>query len=201
MVVRGFFILLLINRKKGESNVETMEKQWYVLHTYSGYENRVKSNLESRVQSMNMEDYIFQVVVPEETVNQVKDGESKQIEEKTFPGYVLVEMIMTDQAWYIARNTPGVTGFLGSHGGGSKPTPMLPEEVDRIMKRMGMEVARTDIDVEVGDEVKIIAGAFSDMTGTVTEVDHDKMKLKVSIEMFGRETIADLGFEQVDTLK
>ncbi len=178
-----------------------MEKQWYVLHTYSGYENRVKSNLESRVQSMNMEDYIFQVVVPEETVNQVKDGESKQIEEKTFPGYVLVEMIMTDQAWYIARNTPGVTGFLGSHGGGSKPTPMLPEEVDRIMKRMGMEVARTDIDVEVGDEVKIIAGAFSDMTGTVTEVDHDKMKLKVSIEMFGRETIADLGFEQVDTLK
>lgn len=200
-MVRGFFILLKWAVEKGEINVETMEKQWYVLHTYSGYENRVKSNLESRVQSMNMEDYIFQVVVPEETVNQVKDGESKQIEEKTFPGYVLVEMIMTDQAWYIARNTPGVTGFLGSHGGGSKPTPMLPEEVDRIMKRMGMEVARTDIDVEVGDEVKIIAGAFSDMTGTVTEVDHDKMKLKVSIEMFGRETMADLGFEQVDPLK
>lgn len=181
--------------------METNEKQWYVLHTYSGYENRVKSNLESRVQSMNMEDYIFQVVVPEETVRQVKDGQAKEVEEKTFPGYVLVQMIMTDQAWYIARNTPGVTGFLGSHGGGSKPTPMLPEEVDRIMKRMGVEVARTDIDVEVGDQVKIVAGAFADLVGTVTEVDHDKMKLKVAIEMFGRETTADLGFNQVDTMK
>ncbi|MDO4856208.1 MAG: transcription termination/antitermination protein NusG [Limosilactobacillus gorillae] len=181
--------------------METNEKRWYVLHTYSGYENRVKSNLESRAQSMGMEDYIFQVVVPEETVRQVKDGQAKEVEEKTFPGYVLVEMVMTDQAWYVARNTPGVTGFLGSHGGGSKPTPLLPEEVERIMARMGQDVARTDINVEVGDNVKIIAGAFADLSGKVIEVDREKLKLKVEIEMFGRLTTTELDFNQIDTVE
>lgn len=181
--------------------METNEKRWYVLHTYSGYENRVKSNLESRVQSMNMQDYIFRVVVPEDTVRTVKDGNAKETVEKTFPGYVLVEMIMTDRAWYIARNTPGVTGFLGSHGGGSKPTPLLPEEADRILKRMGDDVPQTDINVNVGDEVKIIAGAFADLNGKVTAVDHEKMKLKVDIEMFGRQTSTELGFDQVDTVE
>ncbi|WP_087907867.1 transcription termination/antitermination protein NusG [Limosilactobacillus fermentum] len=181
--------------------METNEKRWYVLHTYSGYENRVKSNLESRAQSMGMEDYIFQVVVPEETVRQVKDGQAKEVEEKTFPGYVLVEMVMTDQAWYVARNTPGVTGFLGSHGGGSKPTPLLPEEVDRILVRMGQDVARTDINVAVGDNIKIIAGAFADLSGKVIEVDRDKFKLKVEIEMFGRLTTTELDFNQIDTVE
>ena len=181
--------------------METNEKRWYVLHTYSGYENRVKSNLESRAQSMGMEDYIFQVVVPEETVRQVKDGQAKEVEEKTFPGYVLVEMVMTDQAWYVARNTPGVTGFLGSHGGGSKPTPLLPEEVDRSLVRMGQDVARTDINVAVGDNVKIIAGAFADLSGKVIEVDRDKLKLKVEIEMFGRLTTTELDFNQIDTVE
>lgn len=181
--------------------METNEKRWYVLHTYSGYENRVKSNLESRAQSMGMEDYIFQVVVPEETVRQVKDGQAREVEEKTFPGYVLVEMVMTDQAWYVARNTPGVTGFLGSHGGGSKPTPLLPEEVERIMARMGQDVARTDINVEVGDNVKIIAGAFADLSGKVIEVDREKLKLKVEIEMFGRLTTTELDFNQIDTVE
>ncbi|MCT2917121.1 transcription termination/antitermination protein NusG [Limosilactobacillus fermentum] len=181
--------------------METNEKRWYVLHTYSGYENRVKSNLESRAQSMGMEDYIFQVVVPEETVRQVKDGQAKEVEEKTFPGYVLVEMVMTDQAWYVARNTPGVTGFLGSHGGGSKPTPLLPEEVDRILVRMGQDVAHTDINVAVGDNVKIIAGAFADLSGKVIEVDRDKLKLKVEIEMFGRLTTTELDFNQIDTVE
>lgn len=108
---------------------------------------------------------------------------------------------MTDQAWYIARNTPGVTGFLGSHGGGSKPTPLLPEEVDRIMKRMGVQTVQHDIDVSVGDSVKVIAGPFADLTGKVTEVDHEKMKLKVNVEMFGRETSAELGFDQIDTVE
>ena len=112
----------------------------------------------------------------------------------------MVQMIMTDQAWYIARNTPGVTGFLGSHGGGSKPTPLLPEEVDRIMKRMGEDVPQTDIDVNVGDEVKIIAGPFADLTGKVTEVDHEKMKLRVDIDMFGRSTSTELGFNQIDSV-
>ena len=150
--------------------MESHEKRWY----------------ESRAQSMGMQDYIFRVVVANETVRQVKDGQAKEVVENTFPGYVLVEMIMTDQAWYIARNTPGVTGFLGSHGGGSKPTPLLPEEVERIMKRMGAEIT-------------VIAGPFADLTGKVTEVDHEKQKLKVNVEMFGRETSAELGFDQVDT--
>lgn len=196
----GFFYFAK-NTSKRRDIVETNEKRWYVLHTYSGYENRVKSNLESRAQSMGMEDYIFQVVVPEETVRQVKDGQAKEVEEKTFPGYVLVEMVMTDQAWYVARNTPGVTGFLGSHGGGSKPTPLLPEEVDRILVRMGQDVARTDINVTVGDNIKIIAGAFADLSGKVIEVDRDKLKLKVEIEMFGRLTTTELDFNQIDTVE
>ena len=196
----GFFYFAK-NTSKRRDIVETNEKRWYVLHTYSGYENRVKSNLESRAQSMGMEDYIFQVVVPEETVRQVKDGQAKEVEEKTFPGYVLVEMVMTDQAWYVARNTPGVTGFLGSHGGGSKPTPLLPEEVDRILVRMGQDIARTDINVAVGDNVKIIAGAFVDLSGKVIEVDRDKLKLKVEIEMFGRLTTTELDFNQIDTVE
>ena len=196
----GFFYFAK-NTSKRRDIVETNEKRWYVLHTYSGYENRVKSNLESRAQSMGMEDYIFQVVVPEETVRQVKDGQAKEVEDKTFPGYVLVEMVMTDQAWYVARNTPGVTGFLGSHGGGSKPTPLLPEEVDRILVRMGQDVARTDINVAVGDNVKIIAGAFADLSGKVIEVDRDKLKLKVEIEMFGRLTTTELDFNQIDTVE
>ena len=196
----GFFYFAK-NTSKRRDIVETNEKRWYVLHTYSGYENRVKSNLESRAQSMGMEDYIFQVVVPEETVRQVKDGQAKEVEEKTFPGYVLVEMVMTDQAWYVARNTPGVTGFLGSHGGGSKPTPLLPEEVDRILVRMGQDVARTDINVAVGDNVMIIAGAFADLSGNVIEVDRDKLKLKVEIEMFGRLTTTELDFNQIDTVE
>ena len=181
--------------------MESHEKRWYVLHTYAGYENRVKSNLESRAQSMGMQDYIFRVVVAEETVREVKDGKAKEVVENTFPGYVLVEMIMTDQAWYIARNTPGVTGFLGSHGGGSKPTPLLPEEVERIMKRMGADITVSDIDVKEGDTVKVIAGPFADLTGKVTEVDHEKQKLKVNVEMFGRETSAELGFDQIDMVE
>ena len=178
--------------------MESQEKRWYVLHTYSGYENRVKSNLESRAQSMGMEDYIFRVIVPEETVHQVKDGKSKDIEEKVFPGYVLVEMVMTDRTWYIARNTPGVTGFLGSHGGGSKPTPLQPEEVNRILSWMDDEAPeRTDINVEVGDHVKVIAGSFANLSGVVTEVDHEHMKLKAEIEMLGRQTMVELGFDQI----
>lgn len=116
---------------------ESIEKQWYVLHTYSGYENRVKSNLESRAQSMGMEEFIFRIVVPEQEVREIKDGKAKESIQKTFPGYVLVEMVMTDQAWYIVRNTPGVTGFVGSHGGGSKPTPLLPDEVELVLRRLG----------------------------------------------------------------
>mgnify|MGYP004704873641 FL=1 len=180
--------------------MESTEKQWYVLHTYSGYENRVKSNLESRAQSMGMEDFIFRVVVPEEEVRADKDGKAKDQIEETFPGYVLVELVMTDQAWYIVRNTPGVTGFVGSHGGGSKPTPLLPDEVELVLRRLGMSARHEDLDVEVGETVKIVEGAFADLTGKITEIDNEKMKLKVNIEMFGRETSTELDFDQVDKL-
>ena len=180
--------------------METNEKRWYVLHTYSGYENRVKSNLESRAQSMGMEDYIFQVVVPEETVRQVKDGQAKEVEEKTFPGYVLVEMVMTDQSWFVVRNTPGVTGFVGSHGAGSKPAPLLPEEVANVLHSMGMSTRHNDVEFDVGEPVTIIDGAFTGMHGKVTAVDKEKMKLKVVTEMFDREVTAELDFDQVDKL-
>lgn len=180
--------------------VESAEKQWYVLHTYSGYENKVKMNLESRAQSMGMADFIFRVVVPEEEEREVKNGKEKIKMDKTFPGYVLVEMVMTDQAWYIVRNTPGVTGFIGSHGQGSKPTPLLPDEVDLILKRLGMSSRHEDLDVDEGDTVKIVDGAFSGLEGKITEVDHEKMKLKVNIDMFGRETSTELNFDQVDSV-
>lgn len=179
---------------------ESIEKQWYVLHTYSGYENRVKSNLESRAQSMGMEEFIFRIVVPEQEVREIKDGKAKESIQKTFPGYVLVEMVMTDQAWYIVRNTPGVTGFVGSHGGGSKPTPLLPDEVELVLRRLGMSARHQELDVEVGETIKIVEGAFADLTGKITEIDNEKMKLKVNIEMFGRETATELDFDQVDKL-
>lgn len=179
--------------------VESAEKQWYVLHTYSGYENKVKINLDSRKESMGMQDYIFRTVVPEQEEHEVKNGKDKVKMDKTFPGYVLVEMIMTDQAWYIVRNTPGVTGFVGSHGQGSKPTPLLPDEVDLVLKRIGMSSRHEDLDVNIGDTVKIVDGAFTGLDGKVTEVDNEKQRLKVNIEMFGRETSTDLDFNQIDT--
>jgi len=180
--------------------METFEKQWYVLHTYSGYENKVKANIESRAQSMRMGDYIFRVVVPEEKETEVKNGKSKEIVHKTFPGYVLVEMVMTDESWYIVRNTPGVTGFVGSHGAGSKPAPLLPEEINSILRSIGMSTRTSDLEVNLGDTVKIIEGAFAGMEGQVVEIDDEKQKLKVNIDMFGRETSAELDFEQVDQI-
>ncbi|WP_318767102.1 transcription termination/antitermination protein NusG [Lactiplantibacillus carotarum] len=180
--------------------VESVEKKWYVLHTYAGYENKVSSNLESRAQSMGMEDNIFRVVVPEEESHEVKNGKDKVEMKKVFPGYVLVEMVMTDQAWYIVRNTPGVTGFLGSHGQGSKPTPLLPEEAEQILHQLGMSARHTELNVEVGEQVTIIDGAFSGLSGEITEIDNEKMKLKVNINMFGRETSTELDFDQVDEI-
>ncbi len=191
---RGFFIL----EKEKLIMVESAEKQWYVLHTYSGYENKVKMNLESRAQTMGMSDFIFRVVVPEEEEREVKNGKEKIKMDKTFPGYVLVEMVMTDQSWYIVRNTPNVTGFVGSHGQGSKPTPLLPDEVELVLQRIGMSARHQDLDVKNGDTVKIVDGAFANLEGKVTEVDNEKMKLKVNINMFGRETSTELNFDQID---
>ncbi|MFD1472515.1 transcription termination/antitermination protein NusG [Companilactobacillus mishanensis] len=177
---------------------EAGEKQWFVLHTYSGYENKVKENLESRAQSMGMEDYIFRAVVPEDEETEVKNGKKKTEMKKTFPGYVLVEMVMTDESWFIVRNTPGVTGFVGSHGSGSKPAPLLPEEIDHILHDLGISTRQHDTDFTVGETVTIIDGAFSKMSGKVTEVDSEHMKLKVEVDMFGRMTNAEVDFDDVD---
>ena len=175
-------------------------KAWYVLHTYSGYENKVKQNLESRAKSMNMEERILQVIIPEEETTTEKDGKTKMEKEKIFPGYVLVEMIMSDDAWYVVRNTPGVTGFVGSHGAGSKPSPLLPEEIDQILRSMGINPRKIEMDVELGERIKIVGGAFSGMEGTVTELETEKGKIKASVEMFGRETNAELDYNQISKL-
>ncbi|UFU01298.1 transcription termination/antitermination protein NusG [Radiobacillus kanasensis] len=177
-----------------------MEKNWYVVHTYSGYENKVKTNLEKRLATMGMEDKIFRVIVPEDEETEIKNGKKKVAKKKVFPGYVLTEMIMTDDSWYVVRNTPGVTGFVGSTGSGSKPIPLLPEEADMILKRMGMEEQVTEIDFELKESVRVIDGPFNNFTGTIEHIDMDKQKVKVHVNMFGRETPVELDFSQINKL-
>lgn len=198
----------LPEENKGSTpNTDDIEKSWFVVHTYSGYEHKVKANLESRTQTMGMTEQIFRILVPEQEVTTIQDGEAKTTVENDFPGYVLVEMAtpqdynMTDEAWYVVRNTPGVTGFLGSHGAGSKPNSLMPEEVDLLMKRMGMVTREVvDLAVEVGQTVKIITGPFAGMEGTVVSVDAEKQTLEATVEVFGRETPTELDFADVDTV-
>lgn len=180
--------------------MEKLEKQWFVIHTYSGYENKVKTNLESRVQTMGMEDKIFDVLVPTEDELEVKNGKKRVVQRKVFPGYVLVEMIMTDDSWYVVRNTPGVTGFVGSAGGGSKPVPLLPGEVNSIMRTMGDEEVQIRMNFAVGEVVRVVDGPFTDMVGNVEEISLDQQKLKVLVSMFGRETPLEVDFTQVEKL-
>ncbi|GIN64316.1 transcription termination/antitermination protein NusG [Robertmurraya siralis] len=177
-----------------------MEKNWYVVHTYSGYENKVKTNLEKRVETMGMQDKIFRVIVPEEEETDIKNGKKKTVKRKVFPGYVLVELIMTDDSWYVVRNTPGVTGFVGSAGSGSKPTPLLQEEINSILKTLGVEEKRIDIDFEIGETVRVKEGPFANFTGSIEEIDKDKAKLRVLVNMFGRDTPVELEFTQIDKL-
>ena len=173
------------------------EKEWYVIHTYSGYENKVKTNLEKRVESMNMEDKIFQVEVPMEEELEVKDGKKRLVKKKTFPGYVLVQMIMTDDSWYVVRNTPGVTGFVGS---GSRPIPLLEEEMKIILGQVKREVQVPKIRVEVGQSVEVRDGPFEGFTGVVEEVHPDRGKVRVVVSMFGRDTPLELDFGQIQEL-
>lgn len=173
------------------------EKKWYVIHTYSGYENKVKANLERKVHSMGMEDEIFNVIVPMEDETEVKDGKKKVTKKKVFPGYALVEMIVNDRSWYVVRNTPGVTGFVGS---GTKPIPLTDAEVKRILKSMGMDELKPVFDIETGQAVHINSGAFENFAATVTEVDTERGKLKVLVDMFGRETPVELDFDQVEKI-
>lgn len=147
-----------------------------------------------------MQDKIFRVIVPEDEETEIKNGKKKVVKKKVFPGYVLAELIMTDDSWYVVRNTPGVTGFVGSTGSGSKPTPLLPEEVETVLKRMGMAEAKTEVDFELKETVKVTEGPFADFTGTIEEMDVDKHKVKVHVNMFGRETPVELDFTQIDKL-
>ncbi|WP_249872529.1 transcription termination/antitermination protein NusG [Oceanobacillus saliphilus] len=177
-----------------------MEKNWYVVHTYSGYENKVKMNLEKRVETMGMEDKIFRVIVPEDEETEIKNGKKKVTKKKSFPGYVLTEMIMTDDSWYVVRNTPGVTGFVGSSGHGAKPTPLMPGEIDAVLKRMGVAAPTVQLDFEMKENVRVADGPFTDFTGTIEHIDIDKQKVKVHVNMFGRETPVELDFSQVEKL-
>ena len=174
-----------------------MDKQWYVVNTYSGHENKVKEKLEMRAESMDMQDYIHRIVIPEEKVVEVKDGVTKEKIKKMFPGYILVEMVMTDEAWYVVRNTPGVTGFIGSSGKGAKPIPLLPEEVDRILANMGMSRLDLATDLAEGKQVKITDGPFKGMTGKIDSIDKENNRLNVLIDLFGQETPVEVELFQV----
>lgn len=169
-------------------------RNWYVIHTYSGYEDNVKRNLEQRIESLGMEDKIFNVLVPKEKKIKIKNGKRTTVEERVFPGYVLVEMVVTDDSWYVVRNTPNVTGFIGA---GTTPLPISPEEIDVIKKKMGTEEPKYKINVSAGDVVKITDGPFKDFEGKVSEVDEEKGKVKVLVSMFSRETPVELDFLQL----
>ena len=175
-----------------------MEKLWYVVNTYVGHEEAVKEKLEMRTESMGMQDHIFRIIIPEITEVEVKDGVKKEKKKKMFPGYVLVEMIMSDEAWYIVRNTPGVTGFIGSSGKGAKPTPLQPYEVDKILNNMGMSRIDVDNELEVGVKVKIISGPFNGMYGKVEEVDLPNQKVNLSVDLFGQETSVEVELGQIE---
>jgi transcription termination/antitermination protein NusG len=171
-------------------------RAWFVLHSYSGYENKVKKNLEHRIESMNMQDRIFQVVVPTEEEIEIKEGHRRRLKRRIFPGYVLVQMVMDDESWSVVRNTPGVTGFVSS-GSGSKPTPLRPPEMEKIFARMQMEAPKIKVSFREGQTVRILDGPFADFVGTVEEMNLDKGKVRVMVSFFGRETPVELDFLQV----
>ena len=172
-----------------------MESAWYVVHTYAGYENKVKANLEKRIESMDMGDKIFRIIVPTEDQIEIKSGEKKVNKKRIFPSYVIVEMILTDESWYLVRNTSGVTGFVGT---GGKPVPLMEHEVQKILKKMGESTFKGKLDYEIGQNVRVIDGLFENFVGSVEEIDLEKGKLKVTISMFGRETPIELDHNQVE---
>ncbi len=173
------------------------DARWYVIHTYAGYENKVKSNLEHRISSMDMGDMIFRVVVPTEDVMEIKGGKKEVVQKKMLPGYILVQMELDDDSWYVVRNTPGVTGFVGSS---AKPTPLTDEEAIKLLKRPVSEKPRPTTEFEEGQNVRVSSGPFADLTGTIAEINIDQSKLKVMVSIFGRETPVELTFDQVTKL-
>ncbi len=176
------------------SKQATLGRRWYAIHTYSGYEESVSQNLSQRIESMDMSDKIFNIMIPKERTIRIKNGKRKVMEEKIFPGYVLVEMIVTDDSWYVVRNTPNVTGFIGA---GTVPTPVSEEEIKALQKRMGVSEPEYKIDITVNAPVRIVDGPFKNFEGKVSEVDESRGKVKVLVNMFGRETPVELDFLQV----
>ena len=169
-------------------------RRWYVIHTYSGYENKVKANLEQRIASMGVKDKIFQTIIPTEEEIEIKDGQRRTVQKKVFPGYVLVQMILDDESWYVVRNTPGVTGFVGA---GTRPTPLEEAEVKRILRQMKMEAPRIKVTFTRGERVKVVDGPFTDFIGVVDDVNPEKGKVRVLVSFFGRETPVELDFLQI----
>lgn len=178
-----------------EDEVRPDGSKWYVIHSYAGYENKVQKNLEYRIESMHMQDQIFQVVVPTEEEVELKDGVRRVTERRVFPGYIMVEMVMNEESWYVVRNTPGVTGFVGS---GNQPIPLREEEVDRILKRMEAEAPKIKVNFKIGQQVRIIEGPFEDFMGVVDAIDLDRARVRVLVNFFGRETPVELDFLQVE---
>lgn len=173
-------------------------KQWYVINTYSGHENKVKENLEKRIESMGLQDIVYRIVIPEHVETEIKDGKKVNKTKTMFPGYVLIEMVMTDEAWYVVRNTSGVTGFIGSSGGGAKPFPLQKHELDPILKRMGLETAKIEVNFVEGDEVSVISGPFAGRIGKVDKIDYDKEKADVLIDFLGSLTTAEIDLVQLE---
>lgn len=174
-----------------------MDKLWYVVTTYVGHEDKVKEKLEARTESMGMQDNIYRVIIPVTTEVEIKDGVKKEKTKKMFPGYVFIEMVMSDEAWYAVRNTPGVTGFIGSSGKGAKPTPLSPQEVDRILVNMGMSRVDIESELNVGDKVNVIDGPFKGMIGVIDSIDTENNRLNVLIDLFGQETPVEVELFQV----
>lgn len=180
-----------------EKTAKTAQKRWYIVHTYSGHENKVKVNLEKRVEYMDMGEKIFRVEVPQKTITQVKGGKKQEKEEKIFPGYVLVEMIMDEDSWYVVRHTAGVTKFVGS---AKKPTAAKDSEIKKIIHRSQTQTQKIQLDVKAGDKIRIISGPFSEFVGDITEVYPDKSKLRANVSIFGRETPVELEYKQIQKL-
>ena len=176
-------------------------KEWYVVNTYAGHENRVKENLERRMETMGLQDYLFRVIVAEEKEIEYKNGKEVEKVKNLVSGYVFVEMIMTDEAWYIVRNTPGVTGFIGSSGGGAKPFPVAEDEMESILRRLGMSERRVNVDFTIGDRVKILSGAFDGVEGTVEELDNETQTAVVLTILFGRETPTEISYSDLEKVE
>ena len=177
-----------------------MKKEWYVVNTVTGYEYKVKEKLDMMINSMGLQNNIYRVVVPEQKIVEVKNGVKKEKTKKMFPGYVLVEMVMSDEAWYIVRNTQGVTGFIGSSGKGAKPIPLLPNEVDSVLGTMGLSRIDVTKELEAGKKVKILDGPFKDMEGTIESVDMKTQKLNINVDLFGQITSIEVNLQDIESI-